>query len=136
MIAVDKRYAHGRLVGAPSKVKLVGELFEQYAARKPRIAVAFVSWPEQYSSPESLVETAPVVVYVGCNFDGTACGSFRFWHHLVRRDLLVSYHDRVETMLIYGPYTGKERELVPEEYAAVHRSRVYSYGSLDGRLLF
>lgn len=141
IIAVDKRYAHARRVGTPGRIKITGDSFDEYAGRRPRIDIAFVSWPEAYA-PQALVDLvapARLVVYIGSNFDGTVCGSHALWQHLVRRQVLVSVSAPSETLIVYGPIVDHPRRLLPEEYAGIRKDSdplMYTYGSLDKRKLF
>lgn len=132
--AVDKRYKHEKLEGLPPRVQQVGEYFADWATRWPMIDVAFVSWPQQYAI-EGLVTLACVaktVIYLGSNFDCSACGSPELFRYLRTREVQVHMPDRHNTLIVYGKHLDARRALLPEEYAGLHREgEPYAYGSLS-----
>jgi hypothetical protein len=91
--------------------------FEQYY---DPIDVAVVSWPPTYCiGLPSLVKRARVVVYIGKNTDGTACGSSELFGHLLTRELSVYLPDRHNTLICYGNPTSEIRKPQGEELAAI-----------------
>lgn len=131
VLAVDSDLTGHHLESATLKVMrgTFGELRRALAKVPPEATVypdvAFVSWP--WLSPREAVAladlagTADVVVYVGKNTDGTACGHPRFFRPLLRRRLLAYLPERRSTVIVLGdPLPGGElREPTGEEAAAV-----------------
>ena len=67
--------------------------------------VALLSWPVNWRLA-GLVErllTVPVVVYLGKNTDGTACGGPDLWTHLAQRPVLAYVPERANVLTVYGP---------------------------------
>ena len=134
--AIDKLYADFRnnnfkdcapWVPPHPGITLVGEYFEEYASYGHFIDVAFVSWPEAYHPDNGLVALLTgvrTVIYLGTNFDGTACGSIALFQHLSRRNILATVPHKWNTLLVYGNEQ-QTRRLLPEEYAALHRDGAY-----------
>lgn len=123
--AIDKEYSH-RVVYPPARVILVGEYFEEYAQHGPFIDVAFVAWPEvdNQQGINLLLHGARVVIYLGTNFDGTACGSEEMFRELSRRNVLALVPHRWNSLIVYGNER-VTRRLLPEEYAALNRDNSY-----------
>ncbi len=123
--AVDKIYRYLPF-SPPTLVTLVGEYFEEYAAHGHYIDVAFVSWPEAWrlDGIVDLLRTARVVIYLGSNFDGTACGTEDMFRHLSRRNVLALVPHKWNSLIVYGNDI-VQRRLLPEEYAALNRDKAY-----------
>jgi hypothetical protein len=66
--------------------------------------------------PELLVE-AEIVIYLGSNTDGTACGTRGLFTFLVHRRLLAHVPFQPNSLLVYGEPGARECPLVGEEYA-------------------
>lgn len=137
--AVDKDY-EGRLQlyqDRPAQVSLVGETFEEYARHGHFIDVAFVCWPECYQQEGivELINKVRVVIYLGSNFDGTACGCTDMWENLKRKEVLALVPSRWNSLIVYAGQKWIARRPVPEEYAALHRHEPYiSYNSTIDRI--
>jgi hypothetical protein len=84
--------------------------------------VAFLSWPVNNSGLDTLLPLlaqTPVIVYLGSNTDGNACGTLAFFQEIRNRELKAHVPDRHNSLLIVGnPLL--ERTLTPEEIAALH----------------
>ena len=125
--AVDKEYSHRLFYSPHPSITLVGEYFEEYARHGHFIDVALVSWPEVYNQQglELLLRYARTVIYLGTNFDGTACGSAEMFNHLVQREVLALVPHKWNSLIVYGQRVQGSRKLLPEEYAALHRDSAY-----------
>lgn len=106
-------------------ITLVGEYFEEYARHGHFIDVAFVSWPEVYNQDRivDLLRGARTIIYLGSNFDGTACGSEEMFRYLSQRNVLALVPHRRNSLIVYGN-EHVTRRLLPEEYAAPCRSSI------------
>lgn len=112
---------------APDGVEVDDRTFFELVGTGPRrLSVAFVSWPEQsYGATcglELLVDRAETVIYLGNNFDCTACGSAPFWNMLTQRKVLCTLPSRINTLTVYGGKAtryGVAPQLLPEEAAAL-----------------
>ena len=120
VIAVDP-YSPPWVVAHP-QVELVRAYFAHYTAP---IQTAFVSWPESHevSQLEKLVARAELVLYLGCNLDGTGCGSRALWEHFGTRELIAHVPGRWNTLLVYSA-APRTVPLVPEELGARSSTRL------------
>lgn len=125
VVAIDKQPMPD---GADLRIDRVTSYFNHY--REP-IQTAFVSWPINWAD-EGLVECvrrASIVIYLGSNMDGSACGATALWEHLSGRIILAHEPERSNTLIVYGPDL-VDRELVPEEFAALNTQRMWGYDEL------
>jgi hypothetical protein len=99
--------------------------FENYPAP---VDIAFVSWPREKFDMGllNLVRRARIVIYLGCNTDGRACGFLQMWQHLVTREVIEYVPDEYNSLVIYGPRP-EARAYLPEEYAAIFQDRVWGF---------
>ena len=83
------------------------------------IPVAFVSWPPNRSLPHlnRLLGQAKIVIYLGSNTDGRACGDVRMFVSLAGRSLLAHVPYYRNSLLVYGEPLGRGAPLTGEEYA-------------------
>lgn len=122
--AVDKDYeSRMHLYGTFPRITLVGETFEQYARHEHYIDVAFVCWPECYQQRGivRLLMNVRTIIYLGTNFDGTACGSTEMWEHLRHNEVLAYVPHRFNNLIVYNGTRWIARRPLPEEYAGLHR---------------
>jgi hypothetical protein len=116
---------------APEGVELDDRPYALFHEKGPQtLDVAFVAWPTNtYSGTlglELICLKAKTVIYLGCNFDGTMCGSQLFWQYLRRRPVLAHAPARRNTLLVYGelrpphmwPRLTDDEDTPPEERAA------------------
>lgn len=94
---------------APKGVEIDPRTFAEFYLHGPQaIDVAFVSWPHStYTGTiglELIVRKAKVVIYLGCNFGGTSCGSSVFWDALYKRKVLAHAPARPNSLIVYGEY--------------------------------
>lgn len=85
------------------------------------IDVAFLSWPSNNNLPGliELLERARTVIYLGHNFEGTACGNVRLFQHLCGRKLLAYGPDRRNSLVVVGESLEDYRVPTPEERAGL-----------------
>lgn len=129
VVAVDSKTTD--TLGWHSRVQFVESTYVELDLDLMDFDVGFISWPNVYKARglERIVEKLPLVVYVGLNFDYTACGSNRLWHHLSQRYLHEEIPDPHNNVLVYGVKMepGSTRPVVPEEMAALDRSKVFPW---------
>lgn len=115
VVAIDVDFG-GNNRKLPATIQKVSCDFAEY---DHPIDIAFTSWPlNRWSGVEDLVDRARVVIYLGSNSDGNACGSELFWDILSRRRVIAHVPHRENTLIIYGAEP-EYRRYLPEEYAAV-----------------
>lgn len=115
VIAVDKAPCLINL--APDKIEVVESRFEYYDGVIPDIA--FLSWPMNHPMPGllRLVEQIPIVIYLGKNVDGSACGWPGLFEHFSGRALALHMPHHGSTLTVYGEPCDA-RQLTGEEIAA------------------
>lgn len=77
-----------------------------YHDYKDKIDTAFLSWPwtgGRDAGLDVLVKGARVVIYLGKNTDGTACGSAGLYQVLSGREILAHVPAYKNTLTVYGP---------------------------------
>jgi hypothetical protein len=119
VIAIDKSDRGGAL--RPKKgIEFRCALFRQVEPPPEGIGVAFVSWPVTYAITGlvDLVKRADVVIYLGSNMGGSACGPRELFEHLGQRELLAHVPHRQNSLLVCGGPC-ERRTPTPEEYAAL-----------------
>ena len=84
------------------------------------IEVAFLSWPTNHNLPGLLeiLGMAEIVVYLGCNIGGSACGFADLYRELATREPLACEEHRRNTLIAYGrePRTSP---MLGEEFAGL-----------------
>jgi hypothetical protein len=97
---------------------------------EPPYEVALVSWPlnndRAMRTLLPILAQAATVIYIGCNTDGTACGTPDLFRYFARRTLLAEIPNRRNTMLVLGPPC-EPRQLTREEHAGLDDSAVHLY---------
>lgn len=111
----------------PVKATYVNETLSQYVPED--YEVAFLSWPVNYevAGLVGLIMRAPVVVYLGCNFDTTSCGTTELYKHFVRRKLLAHVPHERNTLLVLGSVRHRSRKPTPEERAGIDRDNLFRF---------
>lgn len=123
VIAVEPR--DGVRIADGSNVEYVQSYARDYAEsrRGKRIDVLYLAWPTAsmfaVAGYVELIKLADIVVYVGCNTQGTACGNADMFAELARREVLVYRPERANTLIVYGEPCEVRLEPYHEEYAAV-----------------
>lgn len=117
--AVDKSFSR---VTPDPQIILVEQGFNDITP--PKIDVAFLSWPWATQIPGliRLLQASRIVIYLGCNTDGTACGPKPVFHYLTRREIIWHLPHPRNSLIIYGPTEAPGRPLVGEECAATQES--------------
>lgn len=113
--AIDK---HEIFVEHP-RIETVQAFFHELADLRPQ--VAFLSWPSNYSQPMLLqiCRQAEVIIYLGKNTEGTACGSAELFREFLRRKILSYDDDRANTLIALGDPLVVTRSPTPEERAGI-----------------
>jgi hypothetical protein len=110
------------------EVHRIQTYFQEY---KEPVSHALASWPVNWEcGMADLLRDASVVVYLGKNTDGVACGNPALWQHLRCRRVLAHVPHKANTLIVYGALGALARaddECLPEEMAAVYDHRVWSY---------
>jgi len=118
VVAVDKGW-YDTPDAADPRLRPITAYFE--AVEVPdSIEVVFLGWPMNYPMPglSRLLDVAEVVIYLGSNTGGSACGSPGL-HDLLRvREPLAYEEHRRNTLIVYGN-TPRESPLLAEEFAAM-----------------
>ena len=115
-VAIDKEYQ------PPStpRIETISGYFDAVPIPPGGIEVAFVCWPCNRYNPGLVtwLEAAEYVIYIGSNFDGTACGSPDLFEHLLRRRLTGYVPHRRNSLVAVAERLPEPRETTPEEAAA------------------
>lgn len=87
-----------------------------------QIEVAFIAAPRNARDWDLLtfVRIAKVVVYLGKNTDGTACGFRQLFESFFTREVLAYVPEYPRTLIVYGGDLKEPRQMRGEEYAALH----------------
>lgn len=104
---------HVSLFDEPYLIEAIG--------KGPKPTVAVVSWPVCTPTPGlvELIRELDVVIYMGSNTEGTACGAANLWGDLFSREVLVHVPDRPQVLTIYGAHTVSPRPRTSEEIGAM-----------------
>lgn len=113
-----------------TSIDIVTCYFHDY---KGSVKTAFLSWPVNWYdySLGNFIEQAEMVIYLGSNLDGSACGYPDMWVHLSQREVLAHIPHRKNTLIVYGPEFVKRAQL-PEEFASLNQARMYRFEELNG----
>jgi len=94
------------------------------------VDTAFMSWPINHDCGlTEIAQRSRTVIYMGKNTDACACGTPKLFRSLVRRKVLAHVPDFINTLIVYGP-EHQDRPLLPEEHAAIHQERMWTYEEL------
>ena len=112
------------------KVSLVRSYFHDLVLPEGGIEVAFLAFPQNtplYGLVD-ILEQSQKVVYFGSNTDGTSCGDKDLFQHLRTREVLSHVPNLRGSLVVYGDeHPGWRRGLVPEEWAALHPEKMWSF---------
>ena len=124
VVAVDKNPSQKR-------VPLVRQVMSHFHAFEEPIEVAFVSWPVNWQDLGivGLVKRAPLVIYLGTNMDGIACGTGELYWDLSKREVLAHEPHPKNTLIVYG-HRSVTREPLPEEVAGMDPTRLYHFSEM------
>lgn len=86
----------------------------------PDLDVVFLGWPQNYFIPGILtwMKAAKTLIYLGHNFDGTACGFPDMFEHMQERRLDLHIPDARNTLIVVSERLNFPRHSTPEEAAA------------------
>lgn len=115
VVAVDKRSISAQF----RRVTTVESYFYRLDVPPDGIRVAFVGWPVNVyvNGLADVVRCCDVVVYLGSNTGGNACGTPSLWNDLCQRTVLAHVPHRRNSLIVYGAPCGR-RPLLPEEVGA------------------
>lgn len=128
VIGIDKEYTRTADV-LPENVRFVHARLQDVPLPKVRPEVVVVSWPAntRIAGLIDWVWRAQYVIYLGCNLDGTACGTPPLYEAFLGRKLLEHVPDRSNTLLVLGEPLEHPRSPTLEEQAGMDPSRVYHW---------
>ena len=128
VIAVDKEPIHDGDYGYPAKITAgITPVVSLVQDLKQPVAVGFVSWPVNWDiGLADVLRDSELVIYLGCNTDGTACGDRSFWMQMIGREVLAYVPKRGNTLIIYGSKRVL-REPLHEEACALDTSTIHEF---------
>lgn len=99
---------------------------------KGKAAVVMLSWPPNHAIDGLLgiLERARVVIYLGSNTGGNACGTPALFRHLIRRELLAYVPHSSNSMIVVGDSLGAPRAKTGEECAALQDDMI-TFGAAE-----
>ena len=91
--------------------------------------VGFLSWPvnRDIQGLSGLLRRCGVVIYLGSNVDGSACGNHTLFFQLMQRRLDHYSPDRSNSLIVVSEPLSEARPPTGEEYAAIHSEKVFSF---------
>jgi len=115
VIAIDKDPV--RFMSIPEGIEFRQVLFRD--VQDDPIDVAFISWPPNHDTGlVPILKRSRVVIYLGKNTDGTACGTPEMFQYLLKRK--AEYlPDRRNTLICYTDFLTVSRKPFPEEMASI-----------------
>jgi hypothetical protein len=119
VVAVDRRgFQHTRYKGL--NICPVHKDFVDVDVPAAGIRVAFVSWPTNQRLPGliEILRQCDMVIYLGSNTDGSACGWDGLFRHFAERKVLHYLPIRRNSLIVYGARCS-ERPLLGEEFATI-----------------
>ena len=111
-------------------IHLVDKPFDQVQMPLAGVDVAFLSYPVNWHNPGliRLLAQSKVVIYLGSNTGGTACGGIKLFQYLSIRPVLAHVPHHRNSLIVYGaPVDQWHRSLLPEEYAALHPEKMWTF---------
>jgi len=98
-----------------------GKALETVREFKP--TVTHLAWPSNRELP-GLIDllVTHIVIYVGCNTNGTVCGDPRLFRYLITRDVLVYKPLITNTLIVYGCVLPHSRQPYYEELAGLNNT--------------
>lgn len=120
VVAVDKEgFQPSRYKG--HNILPVERYFADVQVPPEGIRVAWVSWPTNHSlyGLLPLLMASDVVVYLGSNTSGSACGWPALYNHFHSREILAHVPHQRNTLAVYGRTIPGRGPLIGEELAAL-----------------
>jgi len=103
----------------PSRVHYKQDYFHNI--RSP-LSTIFLAWPTNHDvNLVPIVKQAEMVIYLGCNTGGTACGHTKLFKTFVQRELLAYEPDKKNSLVVLGKFVGL-RQPTGEELAGLNMS--------------
>jgi hypothetical protein len=118
VLALDKEH---HVAPMDDKVVTLQRYFHDVPTPDKPIQVAFLSWPSNYMLRGllGLLDVAEVVIYLGSNTNGNACGNTGIFDHLLHRELLAYVPHRRNSLIVVGRKLSEPRSPTGEEFAAI-----------------
>lgn len=117
IVAVDKSLP---VAANDCRIHMLQKYYSDVVVPEEGIEVAYLSWPSNcvLKGLLKLLRAAEVVIYLGSNTEGTACGWEELYKYLWSRELLahVPYHRN--SLIVVGSQQVARRP-TPEEFAAM-----------------
>ncbi len=109
----------------PQGITPVTCYFEAYPSP---VDIAFMSWPRNTFDAGllNICRRARMVVYLGCNTGGRACGFPPLLQHLATRQVLAHVPDSYNSLIVYSSAL-ESRRYLPEEYTAIFQDKQWSH---------
>jgi len=121
---------------SPDVVKLRFEDMKYQILHQYHHDVIHLAWPSNWrTGVEDLLYAAPVVIYVGKNTEGSACGTPALFDKFRQREVLAYVPRRQNTLIVYGAIQKNPRNaLYLEEAAGMDLDEMWAYSdTLDAR---
>ena len=119
----------------PEKVTYQRGYFHELRGPFP---VIFLSWPVNYPSVELTIQASlceEMLIYLGKNTDGAACGQPNLFRVMTQRELLAYVPTRANTLIVTGRFLpeGQTRPPTPEEAAGLgaYTSGILAYENIE-----
>jgi hypothetical protein len=132
--AIDKYYGEVDVGYADPRIQVMRARFEDLAElpfRLGKMEVALVSWPvnnhQSSKALEVLLRQANVVIYLGKNTDGIACGERNLFQMFLRRELLVYEPDQKNVLMVLGDRCLVPRKPTGEEIGALDQKNILNF---------
>lgn len=126
ILAVDKELPQAQGLG-PQKGDKVIPIQGYFKDLLPTVGVfaptvAHVAWPpnDPLFGLMDILDLVPTVIYVGCNFDGSSCGSPALFKYFITRALTLYIPDPQNSLIVLGEKLPNHRAPTSEEDAALN----------------
>lgn len=93
-----------------------------FDSRLSKLELVFTSWPPNNPSSDEIavfMTRADISVYLGNNFDGSACGSYNMFLILMSSELIAYVPSFKNNLLVVGKQLESPRDLTPEEISGL-----------------
>lgn len=91
----------------PAQINCQQQTFEEFIhSDKRNWEVGVLSWPinNDYAMRPAIeiLKRCKTVIYLGCNLDGTQCGTQLLWQYLTTRKRITDKHERKNSLITYS----------------------------------